>query len=488
MSESIPPKKVQAQQRRKKIAEVERQLTKAINSDMNPNVLSEAAAIPSLGLDAQTASSSLGLNTNPQRVIVTPKSLRMASDRKMVTPNSRDAPKFSSKKPEELRRFLRLMEDLMKDAGVEDDEHKKQSVCKYADHESEEEWLALETYESGHSWEEFKAELIENYPEAAAAERGTPARIRQLCAETGAVRLGDLPALYAFRRAFMAEAKKLAKPPAAMANRELVELFIGCLSESMASAVLQFLGNKMPSTKAKMKAASTADSAVRRPEDKYDLEEVCEAAIQVSESSQGMFNLMKKRVPESDEGRGVYLLNQPVSETKALSQKVDELEGIQALEKDRVVSMNKTMESKMTEIENMIKSLLAQGQVGAKSEACKGDCKGSGCKTHESSGGQPQRWGSGRQMENEKFFYCGRMGHFQADCNDLKEQVRTGNLKVNPEGKLRLRDGSFIPNQPAGATIKEKVERHYARRPSQFFYGEYEDEDPIAPTVPKYAS
>ena len=29
----------------------------------------------------------------------------------------------------------------------------------------------------------------------------------------------------------MAEAKKLVKPPAAMSNRELVELFIGCLTD-----------------------------------------------------------------------------------------------------------------------------------------------------------------------------------------------------------------------------------------------------------------
>ena len=46
-------------------------------------------------------------------------------------------------------------------------------IGKYADQESEEEWTALEAFEAGHSWEEFKEELIDNYPEAAAAERGT---------------------------------------------------------------------------------------------------------------------------------------------------------------------------------------------------------------------------------------------------------------------------------------------------------------------------
>jgi hypothetical protein len=49
---------------------------------------------------------------------------------------------------------------------------------------------------------------------------------------------------------------------------------------------------------------------------------------------------------------------------------------------------------------------------------------------------------------------------------------------MNHEGKLRLKDGSFIPKHPMDASLKERVEKHYARRPSQFFYGEYDDHDP----------
>ena len=441
---------------------------------------------------------------------------KMVENKMMVSPSARDAPRFSSKKPYELRRFLRSMEDAWKDSGVDDDDIKKTSLGKYADEASEEEWMALETYGRSYSWDEFKEELLENYPEAAAAERGTPYRIKQLCRETKEIRLGDLPALYAFRRAFMSEAKKLLKPPAAMANRELVELFIGCLSEHLGSALLQFLGNNVliskesagdrtkESPKGKKgirtfeglriseETRPTEDepaqetSVARRPEDRYDLEDVCKAAVIVSESSQGMFNLMKKEAAERVEGRGVFLFNQPVSETKELSQKVEELEGVQALEKDRVVSLNKTMESKMSEIETMIKSLVAQGQNAAKSGTCKGDCKGSGCKVHEASGSSMQKWG--KSLENEKCFYCGRMGHFQADCDDMKEQIRAGNLKVNPEGRLRLRDGSLIPGYPQGSCMKERVEKYYSRRPAQFYFGEYVEEESVGSSVSKFPS
>ena len=217
----------------KKIQEAEKQLSKAASSMSEPEPLNSQT-------ERNVSSTEMA----------TEKSSMLISERCMVAPGSKDAPKFQSSKPEELRHFIRLMEDLWRDAGVTKDETKKMMIGKYADQDSEEEWAAFETFSDGHSWDEFKDELIANYPEAAAAERGTPARIRQLCRGTEKVGLGDMPALYAFRRAFMAEAKKLQKPPAAMANRELVELFISCLSESLASALLQHLGNQYsnPST------------------------------------------------------------------------------------------------------------------------------------------------------------------------------------------------------------------------------------------------
>ena len=89
----------------------------------------------------------------------------------------------------------------------------------------------------------------------------------------------------------------------------------------------------------------------------------------------------------------------------------------------------------------------------------------------------------GKTLENEKYFWCGIFGHFQADCEDLKTQIRIGNVKLNHEGKLRLKDGSFILKYPADATLKERVERHYARKPSQLYYGEYEDSDPTPPST-----
>jgi hypothetical protein len=183
---------------KKKIEEAEQQLAKA------------AASF--------TASSSIVKETtNPQTDSTI--TLTTMTEKKMVAPGSKDAPRFRSSKPEELRRFIRLMEDLWQTAGITDDETKISTIGKYADQDSEEEWEAFESFGEGHSWTDFKNELIANYPEAAAAERGTPARIRQICADTSKVRLGDMVALYKFRRSFMSEAKKLQKPPVTIFTR-----------------------------------------------------------------------------------------------------------------------------------------------------------------------------------------------------------------------------------------------------------------------------
>jgi hypothetical protein len=411
--------------------------------------------------------------TGPQTSDSMPKASNLIEkSTRMIYPGSKDAPKFKSDSPRELRRFIRLMEDLWQDVGVTDDKQKKIMLGKYADQNSEEEWAAFDAYKEG-SWKEFKEELLENYPEAAAAERGTPARIRQICSETHKIVLGDMPSLYAFRRAFMAEAKKLQKDPEVMANRELVELFISCFTDSLASAVLQYLNHNPPKPKAKTGNSNNPNEKkeTRRPEDKYDLEDVCRAALQVSENSQGMFHLMNK-----NQSRGLFLFSQPVTETKVWNDKLNELEGEQALEKDRLESLDKNVNARMAGLEEMLKILMKRTEPADAQGVCKGDCRGDNCKSHANSNVPNQKWG-GRPSNNERCFWCGSLEHFVPSCEDLKEQIRIGYVKMNPEGKLRLKDGSFIPKYPADATLKERTEKYYARNQSQYFYGDYDDND-----------
>jgi hypothetical protein len=446
------------------------------------------------------------LNTEPNSQTDRTTPLQMATKKPMIAPGARDAPKFFTNKPQELRRFVERMEDLWRAADITDDEIRKEALGKYADQESEEQWKALDTYEKGYTWDEFKGELIANYPEAAEAERGTPARIRQLSRETKGIKLGDLASLYAFRRAFIAEAKKLVRPPAAMSNRELVELFIESLSESMAAAVLQYLGNQAEQrsvvqrptesvAEGKRAEPSTSGAASRivqrRPEDQYDLDEVCRAAVHVSERSQGSFHLMNKPLPEPAMERKVLMFNQPVSDTNKFTQKLEEVENIQAQERDKLDIANKNMDVRFNELEGMMKTLLAQAQgninTGLRREMVPQYDPKSGVKL--GTPGSIPKWGGNSGSggkSNGSCFYCGSRDHFVGpECEEMQEDIKNGLVKMNAEGKIRLSDGSYIPNMPNTTTIRERVEKHYAKKMNQFYCGSEEEEHAPSVILPK---
>ena len=93
----------------------------------------------------------------------------------------------------------------------------------------------------------------------------------------------------------LTEARKLLKPPHIMSNRELVELFVGCLSEALGSAALQYLGNRGPGFKSKKgkgrsREEEPSSSEANNTEDAEDesSSDICAAAIKVSEDSRGL--------------------------------------------------------------------------------------------------------------------------------------------------------------------------------------------------------
>ncbi|PBK58913.1 hypothetical protein ARMSODRAFT_899945 [Armillaria solidipes] len=147
-----------------------------------------------------------------------------ASTQKMPRPMSRDAPKFNSDEPENLRRFLGQMEDLFSDYSITDDDEKKKKLVRYTDARTEEEWQALEEYDNG-TFAEFKEAVLKNYPEAADAETGTWERLMHISCKFSNLGADERESYLKFKRRFLTKAKKLQKPPALVTNRELVEKF-----------------------------------------------------------------------------------------------------------------------------------------------------------------------------------------------------------------------------------------------------------------------
>jgi len=104
--------------------------------------------------------------------------------------------------------------------------------------------------------------------------------------------------------------------------------------------------------------------------------------------------------------------------------------------------------------------------------------------------GQPgtiPRWGpSSNGRNNDKCFYCGSRNHYIPECDELKNDIKTGYVKQNYEGKLRNGDGGSIPYSPKDLSIKERIEKQKQWKQNQFYCG-YDESDYIAePEIPMY--
>jgi hypothetical protein len=176
------------------------------------------------------------------------------------------------------------------------------------------------------------------------------------------------------------------------------------------------------------------------------------------------------------------------SDTSTLTQKLEEIENIQAEEKDKLVLTNKNLDNRFNDLESMMKTLLSQvGNGQGKKEPVKQYDPNMGIRL--GAPGTIPRWGpsSSRVVDSNKCFYCGGKDHYIPDCKELKDDMKEGMVKTNAEGKLRLNDGSFIPNIPNGAPIKERIEKHYAQKQNQFYCGNEEDENSSQFMNTKYA-
>ena len=191
-----------------------------------------------------------------------------SSSKTMPLPGSCGAPHFDKEKPIELLRFVEQMEDLFKEYGVSEDQAKKRYLGKYTDQKTEFEWRAFDTYDSSSSYEEFKAALIDDYPEAKMAGKGTLSNLRKICKEHQCIHVDDFAELKSLTRSFEAEQKLLLKPPALVSNRELVDLFLGCLKEALQTQVEHSLNIQLSKDS---KKKSIDDDKACHPEDLYDI-------------------------------------------------------------------------------------------------------------------------------------------------------------------------------------------------------------------------
>lgn len=389
----------------------------------------------------------------------------------MPRPTCREAPEFKQETPQNLIRFLEYVEDLFQDCGITDAAVRKKWLGRYADTQSEAEWKAMPGYATA-TWDDFKRELISNYPEALEAVEGSVTKLERVCKANSVIGIRDVAELRKLKREFMAIACKLmAVNPPVVSNRELVKMFMGALDDNFAGQIysrLSITGVAPPAAAAPINnapdAVAAAVAAERRREDMYTIEQVIKVALDLAEGASTMF---------ATNYVGPAARTTTVKAETAIKQELDEVKGEVAAIKDRIIggetstkqgfaNLTRLLQQSAERTHQAITGLNQRQQkalVGAPSVI-------------QPTGATQSDVRNGRiGTPSGACHYCHKTGHYIPECKEKEQHEREGKIKII-DGKAYMVDNSPIPYHPPEKSMKDKVEEFYERQRAHFWYSQ----------------
>lgn len=359
------------------------------------------------------------------------RSYTQTSRQRMPKPGEKNAPTFDPEKPEELGRFFDRIEDWFKDEGLEDDTEKKTRIVKYLDPDSEIQWKAFPKFLEG-TFHDFKAEVMESYPEAEEVMKGSVTALKRKIKKLGPVAPDDKSELSALIRVMTAEVMKLKSiTPPIHTNRELVELFLERLTPDFASRVASKLS--VHRSIAAVQEVGGVDAA-RNPEDMYDITEVMAVAKQTALEQGNPF--------------GKYIMTAAKEEDQA-SVKLEEAVARLTDTINLQHQYNKQVEQKLASLQNF------------SNQPRQAVSNGFGMAT------RPYDRGMMPSNMNQGYtpgcFYCAGSGHRIPDCEHARRHLDLGWIK-KIDRYLKMPDGQRL--QPDGnKSMKEIIEGLNSSKP-----------------------
>ena len=420
---------------------------------------------------------------------------------------AKEAPRFNPDEPAELLRYIAQVEEIW-EGKTPDKKLMKKGLCKYVPSVTEQEWMAFDTYDDEFSYEKFKEEIVNSYPEAAMLEKGSLARLEQICRENQRIGPKDLKTLLSFKRAFTTEAKKLQKPPIVIENHALVAKFANCLTDGFRENVFARLdmianqGNGLkealtklgvtmgPATPQGQVPQALPDPIPRRPEDRYQWKEVIEAAETMARNmnpgSERWEELARSSRPGTTASPAVTIKTEPAYLTP-VKEDIETLKQDISHVRDGMVTQSK-MQKELLEVfkglqqklmqpapappqmqpmyqpQQAIPNMQYQQPHGGNQQPYTGQ--------QRSYAPQGQRYQNPEGRQNSgQCHYCHQTGHFISSCPTRQAHLESGKIIVE-NGRVRFPDGKQIPWEPADKSPKDKVEEFHAVRETnaQFYH------------------
>lgn len=447
--------------------------------------------LPKSLTDPETSSKDKHLsdpNTNQTSEPNTINQLPMATTNKnLMHPNSRDAPRFDWKRPQEFPRFKEHMAFAFKNAGWTDEVEKKKAIVLYTDADTEDQWKALPGFgDAAVTYSAFLLEIEALYPEIAEWRQGSVAKLDAVVeryANPG-IKKSDPSSYYRYKREFNVEAGRLTTGTATtVTNRELVEKFVSGLGAGFREALLTKLSVLAEVKKSIASQANQPAPAPRRPEDRYDLKDVIEAGEALVNEHLGTRGIAEPLavVPSIQSGRldsgYVKPMNIKVEET------MNEMASALAKIQDSLELNSRTLKSYKVDADKHredVERQMRQFQQGAREDNRSNTPRPQG---HSYGDGHGHSHGSDPNCS-----YCYEQGHSVEHCQHRRKHLQEGKIVVTSNGH-KLGDGNKFPwDDKPGRSPRKKCDDYYAEKAgskSSLYQGEFVIDD--TPTMPMVA-
>lgn len=430
---------------------------------------------------------------NPVAPVTNQNTMSTFDKTKLPSIYGKNALQFNGK-PEELPWYLAAVEEvILKTGATGDDERMKWIAMHYCEPSVKKQWEALEAADAPHTWEEFKAEIEEVYPEFKEQAKGSVPGLEKIVQQKSKkpIKLSDYKALQAWIRQYRGLAKQLMEPTKRLTNREAANGFLRGLSEELVTLIKAHMllvpREAQPSyIKAKRDwEAANANQPYIPPtvdkEDRYVWSDLVDVAARICENESFTFYGVDAA---SDGKKATVLLQEGEADTaglKQLSGRVDKIEAAIGAQGKAQQEFREVFPKQMTDgLEEMLSGHMDKFTANYHKEMQQvktmlegGPHRGPSKQSREHNHNHGNSYGSnslpafvrdrGNRPNRDNCFYCYQPGHFIDECENRKSDIDNGIVKAIGTRTV-LYDGKNIPREPPHKSPRDKAHEYYSHR------------------------